>query len=328
VLNLLPSNVAVPRPGRLEGRRVLVVKTEQHDAALAAAPTEATMSLLFAREGARVAIADADERAAMETVDRIKSDGGDAYAIGADLAFEADVGWMVREACKALGGGLDGLVLNAASGGNAEHHQLGAQEWARIFDLNVRGPMLCCREALSNFRDGGSVVFTASCGLGTGRRRMAYDSVKAAIVGLMRNIAEEVASRAIRANLVYSGPQCAPPCFGPDAYAFFDHDRMAPGSRAAEQPRQPLPTRRCSFSPMKAPASPRRHLRSCTDMAPRGSKVDGRYGYLSIEARNRHEGSIAWVERQKVFADWTECDRRKPMYAPPSIGGHCPSSDA
>jgi NAD(P)-dependent dehydrogenase (short-subunit alcohol dehydrogenase family) len=212
---------------------VLVVKTERHDAALAAAPTEATMSLLFAREGARVAIADADERAAMETVDRIQSDGGDAYAIGADLAFEADVGWMMREACKVLGGGLDGLVLNAASGGNVRHHQLDAQEWTRIFDLNVRGPMLCCREALSNFRDGGSVVFTTSInGPGAGRKRMAYDLVGAAIVGLMRNIAEEVAPRAIRANLVYSGPQCAPPCFGPDAYALFDHDRMAPGSRA------------------------------------------------------------------------------------------------
>ncbi|MEH2557610.1 NAD(P)-dependent dehydrogenase (short-subunit alcohol dehydrogenase family) [Bradyrhizobium algeriense] len=213
---------------------MLVVKTEQHDVALAAAPTEATMSRLFAREGARVAIADPDERAAMETVDRIQGDGGDAYAIRADLAFEADVGWMMREACKALGGGLDGLVLNAVSGGNVEHHQLDAQEWTRIFDLNVRGPMLCCREALSNFRDGGSVVFTASInGPGTGRQRMAYDAVGAAIVGLMRNIAEEVASRAIRANLVYCGPQCAPPCFGPDAYTLFDHDRMAPGSRAA-----------------------------------------------------------------------------------------------
>lgn len=210
---------------------MLVVKTEQHDAARA---IEAAMSLLFAREGARVAIADADKRSAMETVDRIRSGGGDAYAIGADLAFEADIAWMMREACKGLGGRLDGLVLNTASGANVEHHQLDAQEWTHTFDLNVRGPMLCCREALSNFRDGGSVVFTASMnGLGTGRKRMAYDSVGAAIVGLMRNVAEEVESRAIRANLVYCGPQCAPPCFGPDSYALFDHDRVARGSQSA-----------------------------------------------------------------------------------------------
>jgi NAD(P)-dependent dehydrogenase (short-subunit alcohol dehydrogenase family) len=233
VLNLLPSNVAVPRPGRLQGRRVLVVKTERSDVALAAAPTEA-MSLLFAREGARVAVAAADERAAMETVDRIRSDGGDAYAIGADLAFEADVGWMMREACQVLGGGLDGLVLNAASEVNVEHLKLDAQQWTRIFDLNVRGPMLCCREALSNFRDGGSVVFTASIDSpGTGRNRIAYDTVGAAIVGLMRSIAAEVASRSIRANLVRSSPQCAPPCFGPDADAHFAHDGMAPGRRGA-----------------------------------------------------------------------------------------------
>ncbi|MEH2498909.1 NAD(P)-dependent dehydrogenase (short-subunit alcohol dehydrogenase family) [Bradyrhizobium sp. AZCC 1678] len=214
---------------------MLVVKTERHDVESAAARTEVAMGLLFAREGARVAIAGADEQVAMETVDRIQSDGGDVYAIGADLAFEADAGWMMREACKALGGGLDGLVLNATGGGNLEHdQQLDAQEWTRIFDLNVRGPMLCCREALPNFRDGGSVVFTASMtGPGTGRKRTAYDTVGAATVGLMRSIAEEVASRSIRANLVYSGPQCAPLCFGSDAYAHFDHDRMAPGSRAA-----------------------------------------------------------------------------------------------
>ncbi|MGW1420060.1 SDR family NAD(P)-dependent oxidoreductase [Bradyrhizobium manausense] len=212
---------------------MLVVKAERHDAALTGAPTEATMGLLFAREGARVAIADADERTAMETVDRIRSDGGNAYAIGADLAFEADVGWMMHEACKALGGGLDGLVLNAASGGNVEHHQLDAQEWTQIFDLNVRGPMLCCREALSNFREGGSVVFTASVNGLTGRKRMAYDSAGAAIVGLMRNVADEVAPRAIRANLVYCGPQCEPPCFGPDACGLFDNERIARGSRSA-----------------------------------------------------------------------------------------------
>ena len=234
MLNFLPSNVAVPRPGRMDGRRVLVVKTERHDDAFAGPSPEATMSLLFAREGARVAIADADERVVMETVDRIRSDGGDAYTIGADLAFEADAGWMMREACKALGGRLDGLVLNAAGGRNVEPHQLDAQEWTRIFDLNVRGPMLCCREALSNFRDGGSVVFTASMdGPGASRKRMAYDLVGAAIVGLMRNVAAEGASRSIRANLVYSGPQCALPRFGLDAYAHFDQDRMAPGNRAA-----------------------------------------------------------------------------------------------
>lgn len=234
VLNLLSSNVAVYRPGRLEGRCVLVVKAGRYDAARAGALAEATMSLLFAREGARVAIADADESAAMEAVDRIRSHGGDAYAIRADLTLEADIVWMMREACKSFGGGLDGLVLNAASSGDAAHCHLDTQAWTRIFELNVRGSMLCCRQALSHFRDGGSVVFTASMnGPGTGRERMAYDTAGAAIAGLMRNVAEDVGSRSIRANLVYCGPQCEPSCLGPDAYDVLVQDGMARGRRSA-----------------------------------------------------------------------------------------------
>ncbi|WP_063627806.1 SDR family NAD(P)-dependent oxidoreductase [Bradyrhizobium sp. WSM3983] len=230
MLNLLPSNVIAPRPGRLQGRRVLVVEGRR-DAALAAAATEATMSLLFAREGARIAIAGPDGQVAMEIVDRIQSDGGDACAIAADLAFEADIGWIVREACRAFGGGLDGLVLNAAGGGNLEH-QFDAREWSRVFDLNLGGLMLCCREALAHFSEGGSIVFTTALNpAGTGR--MVCDPVGAAIAALMQNIADEVASRTIRANLVFCDPRCAPPSLGRDGDARFDQVRRALAGRTA-----------------------------------------------------------------------------------------------
>ncbi|MGY4313615.1 SDR family oxidoreductase [Bradyrhizobium sp. JR3.5] len=192
------------------------------------------MSRLFAREGARVAFAGPDEKAAMETVDRIHSDGGDACAIAADLAFEADIGWMMREACQVLGGHIDGLVLNAASGGSLEHHQFDAQQLTRVFDLNVGGLMLCCREALSNFSDSGSIVFTAAIDdAGTGWNSMGCHPVGAAIAALMRNIADEVTSRGIRANLVYCGPQCTPRGLVPEVSARCDQDRVAPGRRAA-----------------------------------------------------------------------------------------------
>lgn len=197
-------------------------------------PTEKdpAISVLFAREGARVAVAEANEKAAEETVDRIRSDGGNAYAIRANLAFEADVGWMMREACEALGGSLDGLVLNVASEGDVEHNLFDAREWTRIHDLSVRGPMLCCREALPNLRDGGSVVFITSFnGPGTGWKKKAYDSAGTAIFGLMHNVAEEIASRNIRANLIYSVQSCAPLAFR--AHAFGENHVSPVGQSAA-----------------------------------------------------------------------------------------------
>lgn len=234
MLNPLSPYVALSKPGRLEGRRVLIVKAGRHDTLRDGARAEAAMGLLFAREGARIVIADFDKSVATEAADRIRSQGGEAYAIRTDLALEADVVWMMHEACKSLGGNLDGLVLNAASSGNAEHRHPDAQEWARIFDLSVRGTMLCCREALSRFRDGGSVVFMASMNaLGAGRERTVYDTAGAAIAGLMRNVAEDVGPRAIRANLVDCHPQRGP-CFGLHADNLLFPDGQARGRRSAE----------------------------------------------------------------------------------------------
>ncbi len=48
-------------------------------------------------------------------------------------------------------GGLDGMVLNVGTFGKTGLDGVSAEEWNRIYDVNVRGPMLCCREALDKF---------------------------------------------------------------------------------------------------------------------------------------------------------------------------------
>jgi NAD(P)-dependent dehydrogenase (short-subunit alcohol dehydrogenase family) len=202
------SRGEAPGRGRLAGRKVLVVGGGQRtfDAATDPVGNGRAMSVLFAREGARVAVADMRRPSAEETVERIRHDGGSAFAIEADIAREADVVRMVAEAEKELGG-LDGLVLNVGIGVGARG--LGgvvAEEWDTVLAVNLRGPVLCCREALPRLAPGASIVFISSiAGLRPGSGLVAYDASKAGLVGLMRQTALEGSRRGIRANVVCPG---------------------------------------------------------------------------------------------------------------------------
>ncbi len=194
--------------GRLKGRRILVVGGGQRvlDGETDPVGNGRAMSLLFAREGARVAVADMNRDAAQETVGRIASEGGSAVAVLADIRKPDEVVRMVDEARAALGG-LDGLVLNVGVGVGA-HGLAGAtpEDWNAVLEINLRGPMLACKQALPVMDDGSSIVFISSvAGITAGSRLPAYDASKAALGGLMRHVALEGARRGIRANIVMPG---------------------------------------------------------------------------------------------------------------------------
>jgi NAD(P)-dependent dehydrogenase (short-subunit alcohol dehydrogenase family) len=196
-----------PGRARLAGRRILVVGGGQRvfDPATDPIGNGRAMCMLFAREGAQVAVADINAASAEETARRIAGEGGKACAIEADVTIEADVQRMIGTAHRAMGG-LDGLVLNIGIFGKTGLDAVSPEEWNAIYDVNVRGPMLCCREALRKLADGASIVFISSiAALKAGSQMAAYDSSKAALGGLMRNIAHVGARRGIRVNLVYPG---------------------------------------------------------------------------------------------------------------------------
>src|SRR5262245_9388531 len=197
-----------PGRKRLEGRRVLVVGGGQRvvDAATDPVGNGRAMSLLFAREGAHVAVADKNEDSADETVEMIVKEGGHAFTIEGDITDEEHVHRTIEQARVGLGG-LDGLVLNVGIGAGA----LGlagvkVDDWDLTLATNLRGPMLCCRDALPVMADGSSIVFISSiAGITSGSRLPAYDASKAALGGLMRHVAREGGQRGIRANVVAPG---------------------------------------------------------------------------------------------------------------------------
>jgi NAD(P)-dependent dehydrogenase (short-subunit alcohol dehydrogenase family) len=164
------------------------------------------MSVLFAREGAHVAVADRDWVTAEETVAMITGENGRAFAIAADATKEADVAEMVKNAAKTMGA-LDGLVLNVGIGaGGPWLEGTTAESWDKVFAVNIKSHMLCVKAALPVLADASSIVFISSiAGLTAGSRLPAYDASKAGLSGLCRHVAFEGARRRIRANIVAPG---------------------------------------------------------------------------------------------------------------------------
>jgi NAD(P)-dependent dehydrogenase (short-subunit alcohol dehydrogenase family) len=199
------STGAAPGRGRLAGRRILVVGGGQMDIGEDDTPigNGRAMCVLFAREGAQIAVADRDAKAAAATVALCD---GRAFAITADVTKEDDIARMVAAAHDTLGG-LDGLVLNVGIGAGGPWLEGTTREsWDKVFAINLTSHMLTIKHALPKLRDGASIVFISSiAGLTAGSRLPAYDASKSALFGLSRHVAFEGARRFIRANVVAPG---------------------------------------------------------------------------------------------------------------------------
>lgn len=206
-LELGPESAGIaPGRGRLAGRKIMVVGGGQRvfDEASDPIGNGRAMCQLFAREGARVAVADANGDAAAETLVRITAEGGGGVTIVGDVRSEADVARMFDEAEKALGG-IDGVVFNVGIfGGVGLGRPL--SEWDEIIDVNLRGAMLVGREAVARMGPRGSLVLTSSiAGYKPGSQMVAYDVSKAGLGGVMRFLAQVAAARDIRVNTVIPG---------------------------------------------------------------------------------------------------------------------------
>jgi NAD(P)-dependent dehydrogenase (short-subunit alcohol dehydrogenase family) len=195
-----------PGRDRLSGRRILVVGGGQDDRGEENPPVGngRAMSLLFAREGAKVAVADWNYTSAEDTVAMMG--GAGAIALEANVAIPSDVEVMVRDAVERFGG-IDGLVYNVGIGvGDPWLAGVKADQWDRVFAVNLRGAMLTLKAALPVMADGGSIVLISSiASMKPGSRLPAYDASKAALAGLMRHAGIEGERRGIRVNIVAPG---------------------------------------------------------------------------------------------------------------------------
>ncbi|GAA1149656.1 SDR family oxidoreductase [Streptomyces hebeiensis] len=166
-------------------------------------------ALKFAKEGAKVLVADLDRTGAEETVKEIEAAGGVALSVVGDLSDQQVVAEVVERAVDAFGG-VDVLVNNA--GIMDRMSALGETddaEWERVIRINLTAPFLLTRAVLPHMQAAGrgSIVFTASeAALRGSAAGAAYTASKHAVVGLVKNLAVMYRGQGIRANAIAPGP--------------------------------------------------------------------------------------------------------------------------
>jgi len=193
-----------PGLGRLSGRRILVVGGGQSAHGLDDPPigNGRATAVLFAREGAAVAIADTDRASAEVTAAMVDAEGATSAVLTGDASDPDDMEAVFSGAAAAVGP-HDGVVLNVGIGAGFLIRGATAADWDRVMAVNVRAHFLGCRLALACM-ERGSVVLIGSIAAHEVLPVPAYGASKAALGSLCRQAAVEGAPH-VRVNLLEPG---------------------------------------------------------------------------------------------------------------------------
>ena len=162
----------------------------------------------FADEGATVVALDLNEESAKQT---LEGKGGKHIARSVNVADSAAVNQLFADIKKDLGA-VDVLVNNAGTGGVDQFADITDEAWARVIGVNLNGAFYCARAAVKQMQEGkgGAIVNISSTSAVSGDGPAHYCASKAAIMGLTRGMAKELAAKKIRVNTLVPGPTNTP----------------------------------------------------------------------------------------------------------------------
>lgn len=167
------------------------------------------IALLFARQGAHVAVADINDEGATAVAGGITQEGGKAFAVHLDVSDVQSALSAIASATKATGR-LDILVNNAGIGMVGSLTETEPEDFDRLMAVNVNGVYYCSQAAvrrmLAQSPQGGAIVNIASiAGQVAVGRRFAYGATKGAVISMTQSVAMDYIDRGIRCNCICPG---------------------------------------------------------------------------------------------------------------------------
>ncbi len=163
-------------------------------------------ALLFAREGAKVVVADVNEKGGNETVAEIKKNGEGFFA-KLDVTNREQSKQMVKTTLEKYGK-IDVLINNAGIVQDAFLSKMTEEQWDKVINVNLKGVFNCAQavvEAMMNQGNGVIINTSSIVGLNGNVGQVNYAATKAGLIGMTKTLAKELGKKGIRVNAVAPG---------------------------------------------------------------------------------------------------------------------------
>ncbi|MDH4442626.1 MAG: SDR family oxidoreductase [Rhizobium sp.] len=184
---------------RLDGKRIMITGAAQ---GIGLAMAEA-----FVREGAALLLIDLDDARLLEAADRLRTEGARVSHAIADITSTAAIADAVTRATLEIGE-INALVNNAGVNVFAAPLASTDEEWARCFDINLKGAWNCCRAVLPGMiNSGGGVILNMASthAFTIIQHTFPYPLAKHALLGMTKSLGLEYAAKGVRVNALAPG---------------------------------------------------------------------------------------------------------------------------